>query len=64
LPVVVAVPHLAAWGTRTLLESLRARRIRPWTRAWGSGFRLPVARAPLSARALWTVHRRGGRVLW
>jgi GT2 family glycosyltransferase len=64
LPIFVAVPHLAAWGLRTLVEAGRCGGLTEWRHAWAEGLRLPVPRAPLRWRALWTAHRRGGRVLW
>lgn len=64
LPVVVAVPHVTAWGARTFVEAVRARRLGPWLHAWRDGMTMPVTRQPLSLRDLRSAHAHGGRVLW
>jgi GT2 family glycosyltransferase len=64
LPVLVAVVHAAAWGTRTLMEAVRAHGVAQWAAAWRTGLRQPVPREPLTYAQLWRVHGDGGRVLW
>jgi GT2 family glycosyltransferase len=64
LPIAFSVPHVAAWGARTLLEARRAGSLGPWMHATRQAFRLPIRRNPLGLRSALSVHLRGGRSLW